>query len=117
MGADSTRLDADIEASFNDFWDFYPRREAKAAAKKVYARALAKTTPEAMAEAVRLYAEEWKERPAKDRRFIPHPTTWLNQERWHDVGQSQAVTPTVATITEMTVDFRSMMMGRLGIAS
>ena len=69
-------------ADFNDFWEIYPRKTAKVVAR----RAWEKLNPDytllekmrANIEA-RILAGEWREK-----QFIPHPATYLNQERWED---------------------------------
>jgi hypothetical protein len=67
---------------FDEFWALYPRRIAKAAARKSWAR----LTPEqqlAAARAVQNHAQYWSTKET-ELEFIPHPATWLNQERWED---------------------------------
>lgn len=68
---------------FDDFWRAYPRKVGKGAARKAFDRALGKiaaTDPHAV-----LMAALAKIRPAwTDPQFIPHPATWLNEERWED---------------------------------
>lgn len=69
---------------FDQFWAAYPRKEAK---PKAYA-AFQKINPdEELLEKMLSAIERWK---ASDQwnedngRYIPHPTTWLNQQRWND---------------------------------
>lgn len=71
-------------ALFDKFWDAYPRKIGKDAAR----RAFAKRKPDESLLAVMLDAidtqrecEQWTR---EDGRFIPHPATWLNQGRWQD---------------------------------
>lgn len=68
---------------FERFWQAYPRKVGKGAARKAFARALTLTTLETM-----LTALAWqRSQPAwvKDGGdYIPHPSTWLHQERWDD---------------------------------
>lgn len=62
---------------FDAFWHSYPRKVGKGAARKAYAKALLKTNSAVIASAVgRICVDEPE--------FIPHPATWLNQERWLD---------------------------------
>lgn len=60
------------------FWEAYPRRVGKAAALAKLDRVKAKGVPWAkiIAAIGRIDASEPK--------YIPHPTTWLNQGRWDD---------------------------------
>ena len=70
---------------FNTFWSVYPRRVGKQAAKAAYAKALKKTTPEAILAG----AERLRDDPTRDDAYTPHPQTWLNQGRWDDEGPAQ----------------------------
>lgn len=66
---------------FNQFWAMYPRKTAKPAALKAWLS----TKPDLTT--VLNGLEKAKQRWVKDKtesRFIPHPSTWLNQERYND---------------------------------
>ena len=72
------------EESFARFWSAYPRHEAKAEARKAFE----KLDPDeslltVLLEAIRRRKDtaQWKEGGG---RFVPHPSTWLNQRRWED---------------------------------
>jgi superfamily II DNA helicase RecQ len=67
------------EEHFQTFWELYPKKVGKGGARTSYKRALKKTTAENILSALRKQSHKWK-----DKQFIPHPTTWLNQERWED---------------------------------
>jgi hypothetical protein len=64
--------------AFNEFWSAYPNKVGKGKAREAYAKALSKAPAEQINLAVKSYP--WP----SDSQFIPHPTTWLNQERWSD---------------------------------
>lgn len=70
--------------SFDAFWQAYPRRVAKKAARTAWARL--RPTPATLAKI--LAALDWqRHQPAWEKdggSFIPYPATWLNQERWED---------------------------------
>jgi len=73
-----------IDQRFDEFWAHYPRKEAKGAAKKAWARIKpsAELTARMIAALeVQKRSEKWRE---KNGQFIPHPATWLNAERWED---------------------------------
>jgi hypothetical protein len=75
--------DRDQRESKNDhfpqFWAAYPRKVGKAAAEKAWGR-LAPPL-----DAVLSAIEEYKESGQwRDKQFIPHPATWINQGRWED---------------------------------
>ena len=78
----SRRVEVSSEPDgFEDFWNTYPRKEAKGKARQAYVKALTKTTPAKIHAAAERYA---KSRDGEDPQFTAHPTTWLNQERWED---------------------------------
>ena len=77
-------VDNDNNNSFDRFWVEYPRKVSKKKAWDIWKRL--KPTPELaekIIESVKLAKQtpQWK----KDNgQFIPHPSTYLNQERWND---------------------------------
>jgi hypothetical protein len=67
--------------TFEDFWALYPRKMAKADARKAWA----KLPPQLYAEVLTALAgwrRVWLERG--ELQFVPYPATWLNGERWTD---------------------------------
>lgn len=70
----------DISAArFDDFYQAYPRKVARGAAEKMWA----KLRPSADLIAEILAAlDRWK--LPSEVKFIPHPATWLNEKRWLD---------------------------------
>jgi hypothetical protein len=66
---------------FADFWEMYPRKIGKAQAQKVWTRITKKFPAETILDGLRSQLPILKE---KDTQFIPHASTWLNQERWND---------------------------------
>lgn len=79
---DPTRADPEPEG-FAEFWAAYPRRVAKAAARKAYASALKRTSVAEILAGAERYA---RERRAQDEKFTAHPASWLNADRWADEG-------------------------------
>lgn len=77
------RATASVAGGFERFWSVYPRRIGKGDARRSFERALRKTTLDNLLEKTRLYAEH-AAASGKEQQFIPHPATWLNQERWLD---------------------------------
>ena len=63
---------------FERFWKLYRRKVAKGAARKAWAKAIRKAAANQIIAAVSVFP--W---PIEER-FIPHPATWLNDERWAD---------------------------------
>jgi hypothetical protein len=73
-----------FDADFETFWKEYPRKTGKGAAKRAFEKALLKgATLESLVSAVRRQkcGSQWTRDGGQ---FIPHPATWLNQERWED---------------------------------
>jgi hypothetical protein len=67
---------------FDEFWSLYPRKIAKATARKAWQR----LTPEQQlmaAKAIDTHCQYWSAKET-ELEFIPHPATWINQERWED---------------------------------
>jgi len=70
-----------VQIAFDKFWKIYPRKIGKAKAKDAFNKAVHKTTLLTIMDAVSEYS---KSVHGKDAKFIPHASTWLNQERWDD---------------------------------
>lgn len=70
-----------LMALFDTFWQEYPRKQAKGAARKAWSSAVRKERAVAIIEAARRYRDD----PNRQDEFTPHPATWLNGERWSDV--------------------------------
>jgi hypothetical protein len=78
----------DASGDFDDFWTIYPRKEGKGAAKKAWAKAVKILPASELLPIVRSYSVRVH---GTEKRFIPFPATWLNQERWADeVDEQQA---------------------------
>ncbi len=74
-------------ARFDVFWDAYPRKSGKDAARKAFAKrhpSEALLTEMLAAIAKQKRTEQWTKNGGQ---FIPHPATWLNQGRWMDEVQ------------------------------
>jgi hypothetical protein len=66
---------------FSEFWARYPRKVAKGAAQKAYAKAMKAARHDDVMFAL---SQQLPALEAKDQQYIPHPATWLNAERWND---------------------------------
>lgn len=71
----------DHHTDFEAWWEVYPRKVGKGSARKAYSAARRKTTAENLLGS--LVAATFD----ADQKFIPHPATWLNGERWLDSPQ------------------------------
>ena len=72
---------------FAEWWESYPRKQARGAARKAYRAALKKTDASTLLSSVRAYPF------SAEGRFIPHPATWLNDERWLDLAVTARAGP------------------------
>jgi hypothetical protein len=68
---------------FDRFWEAYPRKTGKGGARKAFAKALLKIGG-ADPQAALMVALERVKPTWTEGRYIPHPATWLNDERWED---------------------------------
>lgn len=74
----------EYELFFTEFWKAYPNKKAKQAAAKAWKRlkpdrALFDVIMQALEAAKR--SDQW----SRDKgRYIPHPATWINGQRWED---------------------------------
>lgn len=89
----ASALSSAIEILFDQFWSAYPKKMAKDAAY----RAFAKRKPSEALLATMLaaierqkHSRQWLEDHG---RYIPHPATWLNQARWEDAEDAQPESP------------------------
>lgn len=76
------------DSQFDIFWSDYPRKTGKGAARTSFAKAIKKATPDEIISGLLKHEIQAK----TDVQFIPHPATWLNQERWTDEASKVAET-------------------------
>jgi len=99
---------------FDTFWNQYPNRVAKEAARKAWT----KLAPDDRLLATMLAAlERQKQSPAWQRDngdYIPHPATWLNQGRWQDEVRTRPAPETVSAKTQASLVARERLLERVG---
>ena len=71
----------DRDAAFEAFWKAYPRKVGKPDAKTKFSTACKRFPLDEIMEGLARY--KFRDDP----QYIPHPATWLHQERWRDVQQ------------------------------
>ena len=78
-------------SAFEEWWNAYPRNDgSKRKAFEAWKRA---TDREIGEQDLFLKTCRFKQtQHGKDKRYIPHATTWLNQRRWETVEAAQAIT-------------------------
>ena len=79
-----TNMSDGEKVSFDAFWESYPRKVGKPAAARAWSgihvnRELQSKIMVALEDHKK--SKQWQK---DDGQFIPHPATWLNQERWND---------------------------------
>jgi hypothetical protein len=110
------------ESRFDEFWRAYPKKVGKDDAKKSYS----KRQPSAAIHAQMLAAIEQQKSSRQWQleggRFIPNPSTWLNQGRWQDeIAQATPETRgVISSVTAHNLQVRQNLLDRLareGMAS
>lgn len=81
---DNIEIVSDTEAAFNKFWEVYPKKINKQGALKAF-----KKIPNLKTELPIILDAVERSKNSKgwlkdNGQFIPHPTTFINQERWKD---------------------------------
>ena len=78
---------------FEEWWNLYPRKDgSKRKAFEIWKRA---TDRDISSRDLFLATARFKQTcHGKDKKFIPHATTWLNQGRWETVQEAQDQTTT-----------------------
>ncbi len=103
---------ASVPDRFQEFWSSYPRKIGKPKAQAAWKRLVkAKVDPQTIIDGCTRWATYYAQ-ARTEQRFIPHPTTWLNDARYDDtpepVNNSRASHPTRAPIVERTDESMNM---------
>lgn len=88
------------DVTFSAFWAVYPRKVAKAAARKAWDRAIRRAPDHVIIRGAQAYAAD----PNRELEFTAHPATWLNADRWEDdplPARGRAMTRVGQSITAM----------------
>lgn len=91
---------SEAEKMFNQFWEAYPKKVDKKGCMRKFIKIenLADIFPDIMSALEhQKKSKQWNEENGK---FIPHPSTWINQERWtlaNEVEERQARIDDVAS--------------------
>jgi len=76
------RVEPNDVPTFIQFWEIYPRRVCKKTAQKAWDK-LDPDQKRSALTAIPSHVRQWKSKRTETQ-FIPHPATWINQERWDD---------------------------------
>ena len=107
-GSDKPSIEPPLEPSllnikyFDEFYSEYPRKVGKGAARKAWAKAIKKADVHYIISSATCYA---KTIVGTDQTFVPHPATWLNQERWEDELKVENNNETFNVLTEMGLNY------------
>lgn len=71
-------------SAFDVFWQAYPRKTGKAAARKAFDKARPPLDVVLKAIEAQNHSAQWQR---DNGQYIPYPATWLNQGRWEDEVQ------------------------------
>jgi predicted transcriptional regulator len=66
---------------FDTFWNYYPKKVAKADALKAWKQATKRKTADELIELAKAYSES----KLPDQQYIPYPASWLNKELYDTV--------------------------------
>jgi len=102
------RVETRGDNDFEKFWAAYPRKDAKVQAEKAFAKLCPneQLLADILAGIKRAEtSEQWRKDEGK---FIPYPSTWLNQRRWEDGGSR----PT-GSVSPLFGEYDSLMRGAL----
>lgn len=80
------------QADFDAWWAVYPRKVAKPDALKKYRAARKTASPEALMDGLRRWQRYWERRHQEPDK-IPHPATWLHQQRYNDDPDGHGMSP------------------------
>lgn len=89
--------------NFLKFWEAYPNKKGKGAALKAYKNI---KEPKPMLKEILIAlqnsnnSESWQ-----DKKYIPHPSTWLNQRRWEDEEYREQSKPKIPVFKVAASDF------------
>ena len=84
LGNNEVVLVRNVDQTVRDFerwWKIYPRKVGKYKAAPLFAKVCNRMNFDELMDATIRFAQSMD---GQEKRFIPHPTTWLNQERWND---------------------------------
>jgi predicted transcriptional regulator len=74
--------------AFDEFWELYPKRVAKADAVKAWNKAIKRKSPDELLKLTKVYSEG----KLPDMTYIPYPASWLNKELYEDIEEPKEKT-------------------------
>ena len=84
------KKDTPYTSQFRQWWELYPRKAgSKKEAFKVFQKVLQKEDYGKIYKATDIFSHNIRLNNHTDVKFIPHPVTWLRQERWETVTKEE----------------------------
>lgn len=74
------------QPTFDDFYEIYPVKKSKDAARRAWAKAIKRADPADIVDGARRFAGDPN---LPEKQFIKHPATWLNGGCWEDDPEPQ----------------------------
>lgn len=93
FNTDNTDNNIIIKNDFDEFWKIAEKKVGKGSAEKAYMKARGFEAKENINPAWIAANRKWKTLAENEKRFIPHPSTWLNEKRWEDEFQLEPEKP------------------------
>lgn len=84
-----------VVESFDEFWEVYPRKIGRSAARKEWTIAVERADASVVLAAAVRQRSSWEE-SGTESRFIPHPARWLSEARYEDGFDSGPVSNPLA---------------------
>lgn len=82
--------------AFDKFWELYPRKVNKKKAKEKFVKLC--TNEETFNKIIEALKKQKLTKQWKDINYVPHPSTWLNGERWNDVVDTNIKSKTIGEV-------------------
>ena len=94
----TSEISQSVENEFGAFYSRYPKKIGKRAALKAYAAARKRSTWPTTEDVLAAVEDQRRSKQWSDPQYIPHPATWLNQDRWLDELPAAAPAPQAGPI-------------------
>jgi hypothetical protein len=88
-----------LEDNFAQWYAAYPKKVDRKKAFSAFTKAMKRITHEKLMRLTNSYAQSVQ---GKDPQYLPHPTTWLNGERWADVSSESCGGSSSAGLVPLT---------------
>lgn len=89
-----------IDSDFEMFWKWYPNKVGKPAARRAWQTAVKRSGVEPIFAGGDRWRDHWKAAKT-EQRYIPHPATFLNQERYNDTPPKTKASGSMDTLRRL----------------